>query len=115
MFCRGTIFLEAEFLISYQECRGNVGTFPSSFRLVPHNVSGIPATLWLTMWPECEEFVRLKEDAYSGEILKNVLVSIFDCFRKCLVHTYHPGGQISLDTIPLQKIVVEILTRKILH
>ena len=46
------------------ECEEVVRTFPSSFRLVPHNVSGIPATLWLTMWPECEEFVSLNEDAY---------------------------------------------------
>ena len=56
--------MEEEFLISYQECEENVSTFPSSFRLVPHNVSGIPATLWLTMWPECEEFVSLNEDTY---------------------------------------------------
>ena len=33
-------------------------SFPSSFRLVPHNVSGILPTLWLTMWPECKEIVR---------------------------------------------------------
>ena len=48
------------------ECEEIERTFPSSFRLVPHNVSGIPATLWLTMWPECEEFVSLNEDAYCG-------------------------------------------------
>ena len=48
---------------SYLECEENVRTFPSSFRLVPHNVSGISATLWLTMWTECEEFVSLNEDA----------------------------------------------------
>ena len=65
MFSRGTIFLEEGFLISYQECEENVRSFPSSFRLVPHNVSGIPATLWLTMWTECEEFVSLNEEAYS--------------------------------------------------
>ena len=46
------------------ECKEFVRTFPSSFGLVPHNVSGIPATLWLTMWTECEEFVSLNEDAY---------------------------------------------------
>ena len=63
MFCPGTIFLEEEFLISYQECEENVSNFPSSFRLFPHNVSGIPATLWLTMWTECEEFVSLNEGA----------------------------------------------------
>ena len=63
MFCPGTIFLEEEFLIAYQEHEENVSTFRSSFRLVPHNVSGIPATLWLTMWKECEEFVSLNEDA----------------------------------------------------
>ena len=63
MFCNGTIFVEEEFLISYQECE-NMSTFPSSFRLVPHNVSRIPATLWLTMWTECEEFVSLNEDPY---------------------------------------------------
>ena len=44
------------------ECKEIERTFPSSFRLVPHNVSGIPATLWLTMWTECEEFVSLNED-----------------------------------------------------
>ena len=49
---------------SYLECEENVRTFPSSFRLVPHNVSGIPPTLWLTMWPECKENVSLNEDAY---------------------------------------------------
>ena len=42
-----------------------MSTFLSSFRLVPHNVSGILATFWLTMWLECEEFVSLNEDAYS--------------------------------------------------
>ena len=62
MFCPGTIFLEEEFLISYQKCEENVSTFPSSFRLVPRNVRA--ATLWLTMWPECEEFMSLNEDAY---------------------------------------------------
>ena len=64
MFSHGTIFLEEGFLISYQECEENVRSFPSSFKLVPHNVSGIPATLWLTMWTECEEFVSLNEDPY---------------------------------------------------
>ena len=64
MFSHGTIYLEEGFLFSYQECEENVSTFPNSFRLVPHNVSGIPATLWLTMWPECGEFVSLNEDAY---------------------------------------------------
>ena len=49
---------------SYLECEENVRTFPSSFRLVPHNVSGIPATLWLTIWTECEDFVSLNEDPY---------------------------------------------------
>ena len=63
MFSQGTIFLEEGFLISYQECEENVRSFPNSFRLVPHNVSGITATLWLTMWIECEEFVSLNEDA----------------------------------------------------
>ena len=53
-----------KFLISYQECKENVSTFPSSFKLVPHNVSGIPATLWPTMWEECEENASLNEDAY---------------------------------------------------
>ena len=47
---------------SYQECKENVRSFPSSYRLVPHNVSGIPATLWLTMWTEYEEFVSFNED-----------------------------------------------------
>ena len=44
------------------ECEEIERTFPSSFRLVPHNVRGILATLWLTMWMECEEFVSLNED-----------------------------------------------------
>ena len=66
MFCPGTIYLEEEFLISYQECEENVSTYPSSFRLVTHNVSGIPATLWLTMWTECEKFVSLNEDPYCA-------------------------------------------------
>ena len=63
MFCPGTIFLEEEFLISCEECEENVSTFPSSFKPVPHNVGGIPATLWLTMWLECEECMSLNEDA----------------------------------------------------
>ena len=64
MFSRGIIFFwEEGFLISYQECEENVRNFLSSFWLVPHNVSGIPATLWLTMWMECEESVSLNEDA----------------------------------------------------
>ena len=63
MFFTGTIFLEEEFLISYQECEEIVRRFPSSFRLVPHFVNGIPPILWLIMWPECEEFVSLNEDA----------------------------------------------------
>ena len=72
MFCPGTIFLEEEFLIFYQECKENVSTFSSSFRLVPYNVSGIPDTLWPTMWPECEKFVSLNEDAYSlGDYLNS--------------------------------------------
>ena len=48
----------------YLKCEENVRTFLSSFRLVPHNVSGIPPTLWPTMWQECEENVSLNEDAY---------------------------------------------------
>ena len=64
MFFTGTIFLEEESLISYQECEEIVRSFPSSFGLVPHNVSGIPPTLWLAMWPECEENVSLNEDTY---------------------------------------------------
>ena len=63
MFFNGTIFLEEEFLLSFMECEENVRTFPSSFRLVPHNVSGISPTLWPTMWPECEENVSLNENA----------------------------------------------------
>jgi len=66
MFSCGTIFLEEGFLISYQECEENVRSFPSSFRLVLHNVSGILAMLWLTMCLECEEFMSLNEDAYSA-------------------------------------------------
>ena len=65
MFFDASIFLEDDFLLlenSYLKCEENVRTFPSSFRLVPHNVSGIPVTLWLTMWTECEEFVSLNED-----------------------------------------------------
>ena len=54
MFFTGTIFFEEEFLISYQECEEIVRSFPSSFRLVPHNL--------FTMWPECEDFVSLNED-----------------------------------------------------
>ena len=50
----GIIFLEEEFLISYQECEEIVRSVPSSFRLL----------LWLTMWSECEENVSLNEDAY---------------------------------------------------
>ena len=46
------------------ECEEIERTFPSSFRLVFHNVSGILATLWLTMRMECEEFVSLNEDPY---------------------------------------------------
>ena len=49
------------------ECEEIERTFPSSFRLVPHNVSGILATLWLTMWTECEEFVSLNEDPFCAE------------------------------------------------
>ena len=44
------------------ECEEIERTFPSSFKLVPHNVSGIPATLWLTMWTEREEVASLNED-----------------------------------------------------
>jgi len=47
---------------SYQECEENVRSFPSALRLVPHNVSGIPPTLWSTMWGECEENVSLNEE-----------------------------------------------------
>ena len=71
---------------SYLECEENVRTFPSSFRLVPHNVSGIPPTLWLTMWPEFEEFVSLNEDAYWGtrglrknELLKCMVIAYIEC------------------------------------
>ena len=64
MFSHGTIYLEEGFLISYQECEEIVRSFPSSFRLVPHNVRGITATLWLTMWTECEESESLNEEAY---------------------------------------------------
>ena len=53
------------------ECEEIERTFPSSFRLVPHNVSGIPATLWLTMWTECEEFVSLNEDPYCVSMQTN--------------------------------------------
>ena len=68
MFSCGTIFLEEVFLISYQECEENVRSFPSSFRLLPHNVSGNLATLWLTMWTECEDFVSLNKDALYHKI-----------------------------------------------
>ena len=61
MFFSGTIFLEEEFLLSFMECEENVRTFPSSFRLVPQNVSA--PTLWPTMWQECEENVSLNENA----------------------------------------------------
>ena len=43
---------------SYMECEEILRTFQSSFRLVPHNVSGIPPTLWPTMWQECEENIE---------------------------------------------------------
>jgi len=49
---------------NYQECKKIVRSFLSSFRLVPHNVNGMPPTLWPTMWLECEENVGLNEDAY---------------------------------------------------
>ena len=78
MFLTGTIFLEEEFLISYQECEEIVRSFPSSFRLVPHNVSGIPPTLRLTMLPECEENVSLNKDAYS--VIVPICQSLF-CLR----------------------------------
>ena len=64
MFSHGTIFLEEGFLITYQECEENVRSFSSSFRLVPHNVSGISPSLWPTMWQECEENMSLNEDDY---------------------------------------------------
>ena len=51
------------------ECEEIEITFPSSFRLVP-------ATLWVTMWTECEEFVSLYEDPYSV-FLKCILGSWF--------------------------------------
>ena len=66
-------FLEEEFLISYQECEENVRSFPSSFRLVPHNVYGIPSTLLPTMWPEFEENVSLNEDAYCVNLEDKML------------------------------------------
>ena len=68
-------FSDEGFLISQQERGENVRSFPSSFRLVPHNVSGIPATLWVTMWPECEEFVSLNENAYY-QITFGILLTI---------------------------------------
>ena len=46
------------------ECEEIERTFPSSLKLVPHNVSGILPTLWPKMWQECEENVSLNEDAY---------------------------------------------------
>ena len=54
------------------ECEEIERTFPSSFRLVPHN-----ATLWLTMWTECEEFVSLNEDPFS--VLKALLMNFQVC------------------------------------
>ena len=39
---------------SYWECEENVRIIPRSLRHVPHNVSGIPATLSPTMWQECK-------------------------------------------------------------
>ena len=62
---------------SYLECEENVRTFPSSFRLVPHNVNGIPPTLWPTMRPDCEENVSLNEDAYWMEYLPRYLELTF--------------------------------------
>ena len=58
------------------ECEEIERTFPSSFRLVPHNVSGIPATLWLTMWTECEEFVSLNLDALCVSAWVTLLPSL---------------------------------------
>ena len=46
---------------SYLKCEENVRTFPNSFRLVPHNLSGIPPILWPTMWQECEEKVSVND------------------------------------------------------
>ena len=54
------------------ECEEIERTFPSSFRLVPHNMSGIPATLWLTLCTGYEEFVSLNEDPY-----KYILMELF--------------------------------------
>ena len=66
------------------ECEEIVRAFPSSFRHVPHNVSGIPATLWLTMWTECEEFVSLNEDAYCL-FLKSTMSFIMKLpFKLCI-------------------------------
>ena len=80
MFSCGTIFLEEGFLISHQECKENVRSFPSSFRLVPHNVSGIRPTLWPTMWQECEENVRLNEDAQNVWKIQKSACIILDRF-----------------------------------
>ena len=58
------------------ECEEIERTFPSSFRLVPHNVSEIPAT--------CEEIVRLSEDAYN--CFKYLgLVETIDLFSRMLL------------------------------
>ena len=53
--------MEEEFLLSFMECKENVKTFPSSFRLVPHNVSGIQLTMWGTNLNEDSYFLKKKE------------------------------------------------------
>ena len=74
------------------ECEEIERTFPSSFRLVPHNVSGIPATLWLTMWTECEEFVSLNEDTLLLCILSKLIRGYLSVNCKFLYQADQPGA-----------------------
>ena len=59
---------------SYKECEEIVRNFLSSFRLVPHNVNGIPDTSLATMWQEFEENVSLNEDAYTLQPVDNHII-----------------------------------------
>ena len=70
-----------ELFFGRKECEEIVRSFPSSFRLVPHNVNRISPT----MWPECEENVSMNEDAYC-EKHKYIAKGLFSTSTKLTQH-----------------------------
>ena len=60
-------------------------------------MSGIPPTLWPTMWQDCEENVSLNEDAFCQEISHFIDLSL-KCHVSTLTATFFETGAYGIRT-----------------